>query len=117
GDSSRGWDFGMVDNDYVAFPICVPTSELYWSSGQLNDLSSYWHERNWLEWERRGAINYFPVSGFRATPYQTVRIKGVTEGSETSITWPAIFSNRSGRVTASEANRVTIQRSSDGHRY
>jgi len=39
---SRSWDFGMVDNDLIAFPVCSATEEAYASAGQLGPESSYW---------------------------------------------------------------------------
>jgi len=116
-EAERAWDFGMVDADYVAFPVCEPADEEYWSSGELGDLSSYWHERNWVRWTPRSHINYFTVSSFRSTPHARSSTKGVTEGSETSIAWPATFSTRIGMVESVSASGVTIRRSSDGHRY
>ena len=43
--------------------------------------------------------------------------EGVTEGSETSISWKATFSTRSGTVEAIGPGTVKIRRASDGHRY
>ena len=45
-DEARAWDFGMVDEDWIAFPVCQPADETYWSAGQLTRANSYWHERN-----------------------------------------------------------------------
>ena len=116
-ESERAWDFGMVDRDYVAFPVCEPGDEEHWSTGELGGFSSYWHERNWVRWVPRSHINYFTVSGFRSTPHTKSKTKGVTEGSETSIAWPATFSTRNGAVESVSATGVTIRRDSDGHRY
>jgi hypothetical protein len=110
----RAWDFGMVD--YIAFPICQTFGEKYWSAGHLGHASSYWHERNWIKWEVSGRINYFQVAAFRATPHARIATKGVTEGSETSIGWNAMFSTRSGTIDAAGSGRITIRRGSDGHR-
>lgn len=40
-DESRSWDFGMVDEDWLAFPVCEVKDEDYWSAGRLADVSSY----------------------------------------------------------------------------
>ena len=29
-DEAQAWDFGMVDSDVVAFPICEANDESYW---------------------------------------------------------------------------------------
>src|SRR5437899_2147860 len=58
-ESSRTWDFGMVDTDLIAFPVCIPAKEAYWSRGKLGDEASYWHEKNWIDWRLQGVTNYF----------------------------------------------------------
>ena len=116
-DEARSWDFGMVDSDVVAFPVCESNDESYWSLGRLGKSASYWRERNWVEWLTMGAINYIRVSSFRSAAASGRSTKGVTEGSETSISWDSTFSTRSGTVEAVDPGRVTIRRASDGHRY
>jgi hypothetical protein len=116
-DVERAWDFGMVDTDAVAFPVCVAAKEKLWTAGRLGQDTSYWHERNWVQWQHEGAINYFLVRRFRATPPIRTSIKGVTEGSETAIAWPATFSSRAGTVEAIDGQRVTIVRTADHHRH
>lgn len=117
-DSERAWDFGMVDADVVAFPICPAVGEKLWSAGKLGANNvSYWHERNWVQWQSGGHINYFLARGFRATPHARTVTKGVTEGSETSVVWLAVFCSRDGVVEAVEGSQITIRRNSDGHRY
>jgi hypothetical protein len=117
GEEARAWDFGMVDRDLIAFPVCKATGESYWSSGRLRAEFSYWHERNWVRWQPNGFINYFSVEAFRSSPPARSNTKGVTEGSETSIAWNATFSSRAGVVEAVSPDRITIRRASDGHRY
>jgi hypothetical protein len=116
-DVSRAWDFGMVDTDWIAFPVCEAVSEKYWSNGRLGSESSYWHERNWVRWQAKPWVNYFPVRAFRSVAYTKSVTKGVTEGSETTIAWDAIFSSRTGIVRALEGRRITIERTGDGHRH
>ena len=116
-DEARVWDFGMVDSDVVAFPVCKANNESYWSLDRLDAVESYWGERDWVKWRTSGAINYFRVGSFRSTPPSGSSTKGVTEGSETSISWKATFSTRSGTVEAIGPGTVKIRRASDGHRY
>jgi HEAT repeats len=117
GDAERVWDFGMVDADCVAFPVCESTRRMFWSHGKLHDAASYWHERDWTHWALLGRINYFRVSEFRAVPFQKKAMKGVTEGSETVIEWPATFSTRIGHVESIQGQKVAIRRTSDRHNY
>jgi hypothetical protein len=116
-DANRAWDFGMVDGDWIAFPVCEAAGERYWSNGRLGPEASYWHERNWVRWQHKPWINYFHVQAFRSIPYARSVTKGVTEGSETSIAWDAVFSGRNGRVVGLEGHRLTIERAGDGHRH
>jgi HEAT repeat protein len=116
-EDSRAWDFGMVDGDCIAFPVCEATDENYWSAGQLLSEVSYWHERNWVRWRSKDHINYFRVSAFRAKTHARSTTKGVTEGSETAVAWDAVFSTRGGVVEAINDRKVTIRRTADGHRY
>ncbi len=116
-DAERAWDYGMVDADVIAFPICKPADETSWSSGKLRSQESYWHSRERIRWEVEGCINYFRVGDFRKVAHTRSSTKGVTEGSETSISWKAIFSTRRGVVEAITGERITIRRESDGHVY
>ena len=116
-EAARSWDFGMVETDCIAFPVCEAADELFWSAGRLGSESSYWHERNWVRWRIVGRINYFSVSAFRTARHSKSTTKGVTEGSETSIAWPATFSTRTGIVENTDRQRIVIRRTSDGHRY
>ena len=77
-DAERAWDFGMVDTDCIAFPVCESTGKRFWSQGKLRIGASYWHERNWTQWSLLGKINYFYVSEFRASPFQKKATKGKT---------------------------------------
>jgi HEAT repeat protein len=115
-DQERAWDFGMVDGDYIGFPVCEALHEKYWSAGRLQTDNSYWHERNWVRWQLKGHINYFRVATFRGSPHTKVSTKGVTEGSETSVSWDSIFASRDGEVEKLEGHKVTIKRNGDGHR-
>jgi HEAT repeat protein len=116
-DDSRAWDFGMVDDDWIAFPICLAAEERYWSPGRLNRRESYWHERNWVRWRPVGRINYFLVRSFRSIAPARRATKGVTEGSETTISWDATFGTMAGAIESASATDITIRRASDGRRY
>lgn len=116
-DYERAWDFGMVNADVIAFPVCKAAEEEQWSIGRLEEPVSYWHERNWIQWHPEGKVNYVRVARFRAVPQDSASTKGVTEGSETSVAWKARFSRRDGVVETVSGQRITIVRASDGHRH
>lgn len=111
-EAERAWDYGMVDDDLVAIPICRVADEAKWAVGRLEDGTSYWHERNWLRWEAFPYVNYFTVADLRATAPTKSSTKGVTEGFETSLAWDAIFSTRSG--TVKDVDDGTIQIATPG---
>jgi len=115
-DQERAWDFGMVEGDFIGFPVCEAADEKHWSAGRLQSEDSYWHERNWVRWQLKGGINYFRAATFRASPHTKVSTKGVTEGSETSVSWNAVFASRNGAVEKLDGHKMTITRTSDGHR-
>ena len=104
-DQERAWDFGMVEGDYIGFPVCEAIDEKYWSAGRLQSEASYWHERNWVRWQLKGKINYFRVATFRGSPHTKVSTKGVTEGSETSVSWNTVFCSRDGAIEKLDAGR------------
>ena len=121
-DAERAWDFGMVDGDWIAFPVCQAVDEENWSVGGLNGEVSYWRQKSWVKWQAAGTINYFTVAAFRSALHTRSRTKGVDEGSENVIAWDATFSTREGTVErvshAPGANgKVRIRRASDGHCY
>ena len=116
-DHERAWDFGMVDSDVIAFPVCKAGEEKLRSSGRLKESVSYWHERNWIRWHPEGKVNYVRVGQFLALPPGRASTKGVVEGSETSVSWKTRFSSRTGVVESIQGQRITIARAGDGHRY
>ncbi len=116
-DHERAWDFGMVNIDVIAFPVCKAGEDEQWSAGRLQEPVSYWHERNWIRWHAEGRVNYVRVARFRTVSPDGATTKGVTEGSETSVTWKAWFSSRDGFVESVTGQRITTVRASDGHRY
>lgn len=116
-DQERAWDFGMIDADYIGFPVCQAVAEKYWSAGRLQSETSYWHERNWVRWRLQGRINYFRVAMFRASPHTKLNTKGVTEGSETSVSWNAVFASRNSAVEKLEGKKITLRPLPAGRRH
>jgi len=118
-DAERAWDFGMVDSDWIAFPVCENVQEADWSAGVLDATVSYWRQKQWVHWQIRGHINYLTVAAFRSRVPARSRTKGVEEGSENLIGWNATFSTRDGAVELidTQKRKVAIRRSSDNHLY
>ncbi len=108
-EEERAWSFGMVDSDVVAFPVCEPVNEAYWSAGRLREEVSYWHERNWVRWQVRPCINYIATGELRSAPFTREKAKGVTEGSESTVSWRAVFATVQGTVESLSSERVVIK--------
>ena len=118
GDAERAWDYGMLDSDWIAFPVLSPEQNI-WSAGALDSRRSLWRERILTSWKPAGHINMFSVSEFRAAPFTQLHQKGVTEGSELQVKWSARFAPEDGRITAVQAGRVhyTATDAPDRRRY
>ncbi len=117
-DSERSWDYGMVPDDVIAFPICTTNEDDVWSEGSLENDWSYYHSRDRANWGHLDHINYFLVSTLQSTPHNKSAKKGSTEGSETYLEWDSIFSSRDGEVEyIKDNNIVAIKRSYDNHVY
>ena len=118
---SSAWDFGMIDSDWIAFPVCKSVAEADRAAGAMREDVSYFRQKSWVKWQATGTTNYFTVAAFRSELHATSRTKGVEEGSENVIAWDATFSTRDGVVEEvaqnGESGKVTVKRDSDGHRY
>jgi len=112
-DLERSWDYGMLEDDWIAFPIIVAMISAAWTKGLFHKKAAYWHERDWSQWFVEGKINYYTVHALRRIAPDTTRRKGVTEGSELTLTWNAKFATCSGRVDSIIGNMVRI-RAADG---
>lgn len=112
-DQERSWDYGMLEDDWIAFPISVAITSAAWSKGLFSNKAAYWHERDWSKWVVEGKINYFTVKTLRRIAPDATRRKGVTEGSELTLTWKAKFATCSGKVNAIIDNVIKLK-SNDG---
>src|SRR5262249_4044803 len=90
-DDERRWDFGMLDEDWVAFPICRGRNEGRANYGKLVKSTALWKERNWVTWVPEGAVNVFTVGSLKKAKHKPKKEKGVTEGSEAQVYWPSVF--------------------------
>lgn len=104
-DAERAWHYGMLDTDWIAFPI-LEADEEPWSDGQLADQRSLWRERVRVSWKLVGHVNVFRVRDFKAVSAKQKKPKGVTEGSEVQVSWKAKFAPAPGTVTMTTAGRL-----------
>jgi len=104
-DAERAWDYGMLDGDWIAFPI-VASDEHVWSQGLLAEPNSLWRECTTTSWSLVGAVNIFPVAEFRSVAPKQREPKGVTEGSEIQVVWKSRFAKAEGRVGSVASGRL-----------
>ncbi len=111
-DAERAWSYGMLDSDWIAFPVLSVNEEI-WSSGSFRALRSLWRERVLMTWRVEGWINLFTVASFRSVTPKQLKPKGVTEGSETQVRWKARFAPGSGKVVNTASGRLDYTLDSD----
>ncbi len=111
-DAERAWNYGMLDSDWIAFPI-LSAQESGWGSGDLDADRSLWRERSATTWRVEGRINLFSVASFRSVAPKQLQPKGVTEGSEIQVRWKARFAPGIGRVVDTTSGRLDYLLDSD----
>jgi hypothetical protein len=96
----RGWDFGLDDDDVVAFVRCskVGAGPVDWKASEL--------------------VQYVSVKSLRAAVRNKKvfweKPKGAEEGFEARITWPSVVASYDGKVVAVGKERLKLKRGSDG---
>jgi HEAT repeat protein len=104
-DAERAWNYGMLDSDWIAFPI-LSADEGTWSAGELDSRRSLWRERTLTTWHVEGRINLFTVESFRGVTPKQLKPKGVSEGSEVQVKWKARFAPGAGKVVKVSSGRL-----------
>jgi hypothetical protein len=104
-DAERAWNFGMLDSDWIAFPI-LSAEEGAWSAGALDSHRSLWRERSLTTWYVEGRINLFRVASFRGVAPKQLKPKGVSEGSEIQVKWKARFAPSGGIIVNVSSGRL-----------
>jgi hypothetical protein len=97
GEAERAWHYGMLDSDWVAFPI-LSADESVWSAGRLHKQRSLWRERHLTAWQVEDWINLFTVQSFKQVTPEQLKPKGISEGAEVQVKWKARFASGSGHV-------------------
>ncbi len=96
---TRGWNYGLTDDDYTALVFCSRTGEKP------------------IDWQADNLVQYIKVSDLR-TAYKSNRViiekpKGSQEGFETRITWTYAVASSDGKVTNIDKNRIQFRRKTD----
>ncbi|OAQ21011.1 HEAT repeat domain-containing protein [Thermosulfurimonas dismutans] len=99
-NQNRKWDYGLKDDDFVAFVACK----------QIGN--------NPLSWEIDGPIQYVSVRDLRLAHQNNLTIltqpKGAEEGFEMRIQWPASIASAAGTVISIESDRLKYRKESNG---
>jgi len=99
-DPERGWDYGLDDNDLVAFVVCSKAGDKP------------------IDWRASEAIQYVSVKDLRSVQKSgrsiLTRPKGAEEGFEMRIIWPATIANAPGTITSVSRDRIQYRRETDG---
>jgi hypothetical protein len=99
-DAKRGWDYGLLDDDYVAFVKASKTGErpIDWSTDEL--------------------VQYVKVEDMRKArkngEVSEIRPKGATEGFEARLVWPSAIAKADGRVISIDKNRLRYRKKEGG---
>lgn len=98
-DPTRGWDYGMKDNDLVALVVCSKVGD------------------EPIDWEADETVQYVKVKDLRDAAKKDlvdyVKPKGAEEGFEARITWPSSVASANGRIKQITDKRIQFSRLSD----
>ncbi len=98
-DETRGWDFGLEDDDYTAFVVCHKCG------------------RAPVDWEADELVQYIQVrdlrSAFDGGNMVKERPKGAEEGFESRITWPTAVASSDGKVSRLSDDKLQFRRAAD----
>ena len=97
-DETRGWDFGLKNDDYVALVVCEKNGE------------------EPIDWVADENVQYIKIIDLRkaleANKVIQEKPKGVQEGFETRLTWPSSVASSEG-VISEISKRIKFKRTSD----
>lgn len=98
-DPERGWDAGLMDNDYIALVGC--------EKGGLEP----------IDWQPIGPVQYIKVedlkNSFNNRDVFFIEPKGSQEGFESRIIWPSSIVKASGKISEVNDNQIKYKRNSD----
>jgi hypothetical protein len=98
-DPERAWDSGLDNEDRIAFIVCRKISEKP------------------VDWQAEESVQYVLVSELRFAQKNErailIRPKGVEEGFESRVNWPAVIAHAPGFITQITSERIQYQRQSD----
>ncbi|MFQ5751171.1 MAG: HEAT repeat domain-containing protein [bacterium] len=98
-DATRGWDYGLKDDDYTALVVCEKTGD------------------NPIDWTADNLVQYIQVRdlrrAFKNNHVIQEKPKGAEEGFESRVTWPAAVASSAGKLISVEKERLQYRRTHD----
>ncbi len=98
-DPERSWDFGLDDDDFVAFVACRKASEKP------------------IDWQASELVQYVSVHELRTAQNSNkavlIRPKGAEEGFESRVNWPTAIAKAPGIIASITSERIQYKRQSD----
>ena len=99
-DETRGWDYGLKNDDYIAFVVCL-------KSGNEP-----------IDWEAENLVQYARVGDLRKAFKDDCVIqehpKGAGEGFESRLTWPSSIASAAGQVSLISGQRLQFKKVGNG---
>ena len=97
--AERGWDFGLGDDDYIAFVKCT----------KAGDRPIDWVAEDPAQYVRAGSMRnaYGSKLVFLEKP------KGVTEGFEIRVMWPSAIAGQAGEITSVGQDKIKYRKTTD----
>lgn len=101
-DPKRGWDYGLLDNDYVAFV------KAYKTGGRP------------IDWSTDELVQYVKVKDMRKArengEVSEIKPKGATEGFEARLVWSSAIAKADGRVISIDKKCLKYRKNEGGGR-
>lgn len=99
-DETRGWDFGLKDDDYIAFVVCHRSGD------------------EPIDWEADELVQYVRTVDLRKA-FKKKRViqekpKGAGEGFESRLTWPCAVASSAGQVSLISDQRLQFKKATNG---
>lgn len=98
-DPKRGWDYGLRDDDYVGLVVCARSGDRP------------------IDWIASNLVQYVSAADMRKAFSQDevvgIDAKGVSEGFEARLEWPASVASADGQISAITGQKFQYRRASD----
>jgi len=99
-DETRGWDYGLKNDDYIAFVVCQKSGD------------------EPIDWEAGDLVQYVKTADLRRAFKNECVIqekpKGAGEGFESRLTWPSAVASSAGRISLISDQKLQFKKTETG---